>query len=73
MLLFACYVTFEDLLGVTKIKILGWAISFLFTVNLFFELVSALISLRSKKKGSKTKKVQPESKRKKGKSKKEKL
>ena len=63
MLLFAGYVTFEDLLGITNIKILGWVISILFMVNLFLELVSALFSLRSKKKGSKSKKVQPEIKK----------
>jgi hypothetical protein len=45
MITFAIYVTFEGSVGDNKegillIKILGWAITILFVINLFLELVS---------------------------------
>jgi hypothetical protein len=72
IILLTCYATFEASLGIATIKIVGWVVTILFVINLCLELISQLMSLKKKKKDSKTKKVHPENKNKKGKSKKEK-
>ncbi len=59
MILFiCCFVRLPTHLTTAKVKVLAWSISILFIIQLSLELISSLISLKTKKKDSK--KIHPE-------------